>query len=157
QAAQRCWYDLSSQSEKIDLHHNWGLRSIEVDLDSLGNYRFVARSLTARLRDGSVISVPADGVLPAVELKAAFEREPRLTVYLALPLVNLARANVSANGTAETARYLLDSQDIPDENTGTNPQPVRIRLLNLKLLLSTDDLAGYETVPVARIEKSASA
>src|SRR5437763_1864801 len=36
-------------------------------------------------------------------------------------------------------------------------QAVQVRLLNLRLLLSTDDQAGYETIPIARIEKSARA
>jgi type VI secretion system protein ImpJ len=31
---------------------------------------------------------------------------------------------------------------------------VQVRLLNVRLLLSTDDLGGYEVVPVARVEKS---
>jgi type VI secretion system protein ImpJ len=43
---------------------------------------------------------------------------------------------------------------LDDENQGVNPQPITIRRLNLRLLLSTQDLAGYETIPLARIQKS---
>jgi type VI secretion system protein ImpJ len=43
---------------------------------------------------------------------------------------------------------------LEDENTGINPQPIQVRLLNLKLLLSSQDLTGYEVLPIARIGKS---
>src|SRR5438045_3612479 len=51
QAAQRHWRHLADRGEKWDLQYNWGLRAIDLDLDALGNYRFVVRSLEARLRD----------------------------------------------------------------------------------------------------------
>ncbi len=157
QTAQRYWFHLANQSEKWDVHYNWGLRSIELDLDALANQRLVVRSLKARLRDGTLVSIPEDGVLPALELQGAFAGENSLTVFLAVPVLNLGKANVSANGVAEGARYLLDTQDLEDENTGINPQSIQVRLLNLRLLLSTQDRAGYEPLPIARIEKAPNA
>jgi type VI secretion system protein ImpJ len=154
QTAQRHWFQTLSQGAKWDVHHNWGLRAIELDLDALANSRLVVRSLKARLRDGSLISVPEDGALPEVPLKGVFERERTLTVFLAVPIVNLGKANTAQNGTADGARYVVDTQELEDENTGINPQLIHVRLLNLKLLLSNQDHSGYEVLPVARIEKS---
>src|SRR5262249_4544127 len=74
QAAQRHGTHFAQLGDKWNLHYSWGLRSCEVDAEALGNYRFVVRSLEARLRDGTLIAVPENGVLPAVELKAAFQR-----------------------------------------------------------------------------------
>jgi type VI secretion system protein ImpJ len=157
QTAERHWLHLMHRGEKWDLHYDWGLRSIDIDLDSLANSRLVIRKLQARLCDGTLVAIPEDGVLPAVNLKEGFERDNSLTVFLALPVVNLGKANVSANGTAEGARYKLDVQELEDENTGTSPQSIQLRLLNLKLLLSTQDRSGYEVLPIARIEKASSA
>jgi type VI secretion system protein ImpJ len=155
QAAQRHALHLADLNEKWDQHYNWGLRSFDLDHDALANYRLVIRSLRARLRDGTLISIPEDGNLPALDLKAAFGPETALTIYLAVPLVRLGRANVSTDGSAEGGgRYLVESQDLEDENTGVNPQAIQVRLLNLKLLLSSQDVSGYEVLPVARIEKS---
>jgi type VI secretion system protein ImpJ len=154
QSAQRHWHHVANRSEKWDLHYNWGLRAIELDLDALANYRLVVRSLKARLRDGTLVAIPEDGILPQVELKAAFESGNAFTVFLAVPVVNLGRANVASNGTPEGVRYVVDTQPLEDENTGVNPQPIQVRLLNLKLLLSHQDHAGYEILPIARIEKS---
>jgi type VI secretion system protein ImpJ len=157
QAAQRYIQYLTHQGEKWDHHYNWGLRSAEIDVDALANNRLVVRSLKARLRDGSLVSIPEDGTLPTVDLKTALEGNTHATVFLAVPLANLGKANVSTNGTANGTRFRLDVQESEDENTGVNPQPIQVRLLNLKLLLDTEDHAGYEMLPICRVQKSAKA
>jgi type VI secretion system protein ImpJ len=157
QAAQRHNFHFGNTSEKWDHHYNWGLRAINLDRDALANHRFVAHALQARLRDGTLISVPEDGLLPALDLKPAFERDTALTVFLAVPVLHLGRANAAGNGQADDARFLLDTQELEDENTGLNPQPVQVRLLNVRLLLSNQDHAGYEVLPIARIQKSSRA
>jgi type VI secretion system protein ImpJ len=135
------------------LHHDWGVRAIDLEREALANHRFVVHSLRARLRDGALVSVPEDGELVVLDLKPAFERSGSVTVFLALPLVHIGRANTS-DGPGEGARYHLDAQELEDENTGVNPQRIPVRLLNLRLLLSTQDHTGYEVLPLARIEKS---
>jgi type VI secretion system protein ImpJ len=159
QTAQRHWMHLAHQSEKWDQHYNWGLRALQLDLDALANYRLVVRTLKARLRDGTLVSIPEDGVLPVLDLKGAFERDTTITVFLAVPLLNLGKANAPSNGavTNEGVRFLLDYQELEDENTGLNPQSIQVQLLNLTLLLSTQSQAGYEVVPIARIEKAPNA
>jgi type VI secretion system protein ImpJ len=157
QTAQRNLLYHAHLDERWDHHYYWGLREIHIDPDALANYRFVVRALKARLRDGTLISVPEEGTLPAIELRGAFDRSNTVTLFLAVPVLNLGRANVSGNGAAETGRYTLDTQELEDENTGINPQPIQVRLLNLKLLLSTQDHAGYEVLPIARVGKSARA
>ncbi len=158
QAAQRHTAHLSTVGDKWDLHYNWGLRDIDLDLEALANHRLVVRSLRARLRDGTLVSVPEDGLLPAVELKAAFERESSLRVFLGVPQLRLGRANTAADSRgSDGTRYVLDTQNLEDENTGLNPQQVQVRLLNLKLLLSTQDHSGYEVLPIAQVQKSAGA
>src|SRR5207302_9664456 len=131
QAAQRHWSHLAGRAEKWDLHYNWGLRSIDLDLDALANYRCVVRSIQARLRDGSVVAVPDEGTLPAVDLRAAFDAASNVTVYLGVPVLHMGRANVSFNGVGDGARFRLSTQELEDENTGVNPQPVHVRVLNL--------------------------
>ena len=154
QMAQRNWSASAAQGDKWDLHYNWGLRSIDLDPDALGNYRVVVRSLQARLRDGTLISIPEDATLSPIELKGAFEKENRVTVYLALPNRHIGRPNISGVEEGELVRYRVDTLEMEDENTGLNPQQVQVRLLNVKLLLSTQDLTGYEVLPIACVEKS---
>ncbi|HZU34719.1 MAG TPA: type VI secretion system baseplate subunit TssK, partial [Gemmataceae bacterium] len=154
QAAGRHTLYVANQSEKWDQHYNWGLRTLDLDREALTNHRLVIRSLKARLRDGTLIAIPEDGVLTAVDLKTALEGRNSLMAYVGVPVFQPGRANVAGNGRVEQGRYVLDMQEVEDENTGVNPQPVQVRLLNVKLLLETQDLGGYEVVPIARLKKS---
>lgn len=154
QAAERHSHQFINRNEKWDVHYNWGLRSVDIDLDALANSRLVVRTLQARMHDGTLVSIPEDGSLPVLELKSALEQGNNVNVLLAVPTVNLGKANVAENGRADAARYVLDTQQLEDENTGINPQPVQVRLLNLRLLLSSQDTSGYDVLPIARLEKS---
>jgi type VI secretion system protein ImpJ len=145
---------LMQLDEKWTVHHNWGLRSIQLNTDALKNYRFSVGALKARLRDGTLIEVPEDGPLPDLVLKPALESNAKVTVSLGVPLLKSSHPNIAVDGPSDSARYYLINQQLDDENLGVNPQPITIRRLNLKLLLSTQDLAGYETIPLARIQKS---
>jgi type VI secretion system protein ImpJ len=154
QADQRRWAHLVGRGAKWDCHYNWGLRAIDLDLDALANYRLVVRSLKARLRDGTLVDVPEDGSLSVVDLKNAFGRDSAVTILLAVPVLELTRSNIAAQGTANGARFAIDTLELADENTGVNPQPVQVRRLNVKLLLSNQDTSGYETLPIARIKRT---
>jgi type VI secretion system protein ImpJ len=136
-------------------HHAWGLRSVRLDTDALTNSRLVVRSVRALFRDGTPVAVPDDGLLPELDLKGLFQPGQPLTVYLALPVMNLGRSNAADDAPDPNARYRLDTQELEDENTGVNPQPVRVRLHNLRLLITGQDQTGFETLPLVRLEKSA--
>jgi type VI secretion system protein ImpJ len=172
QAAERFGMHHLYLSHKWDLHHDWGLRAIDLDEAALANFRFAVRSLKARLPDGTLVAVPEDGTLAAVDLKPGFERGNLVTVYLAVPRLHLGRPNVrepeaapakpapAAAGAAKEAgqmRYVLASEEIEDENLSDNAHPVPVRLLNLRLLLSTEDHSGYEVLAIARVQKPATA
>ena len=157
QAAERYALHLAHREEKWDVHYDWGLRAIDLDRDALANHRLVVRSLKARMRDGTLISIPEDGLLPALDLQDAFARENNLTAFLAVPVLNLGKSNVAGEHAADGARFMVSTQELEDENTGINPQPLQVRSLNLRLLFSSQDQAGYEVLPLARIEKSPSA
>ncbi len=135
-------------------HHNWGLRSIDLNTDALANFRFSVTSLEARLRDGTLIEVPRDATLPELDLKSVLEANRKVTVHLGVPVLKSSHPNVSEDGPASGMRYFLVNQQLEDENQGVNPQPIPLRRLNLRLMLSTENMAGYDTVPIARIEKS---
>ena len=97
QAADRYALHLAHRDEKWDLHYNWGLRAIDLDLDALANNRLVIRSLKARMRDGTLVAIPEDGLLPSLDLQSAFSREDRVTVLLAVPVLNLGKSNVAGD------------------------------------------------------------
>jgi len=168
QAADRHWEELQSTSERWDHPCNFGILNIEFSNDSIANYKFQVHRLSARLRDGTLIEIGADRVLDRVELKesmlgakdavvgldAAFEKNAVVRVLLAVPRLNLGRQNLNREGSTEVSRHLEAVATIQDENDGGNDQEVSFRELNVKFMLSTQDLSGYETIPIAQIRRS---
>jgi type VI secretion system protein ImpJ len=114
----------------------------------------VIRALKARLGDGTLIAVPEDGAPPALDLKAALQKATSVRVFVAIPVFDLTRPNVSTDGANDKARYLVETQELEDETTGLHPKPIDIRRMNFKLLLSTQDRAGYEAIPIAQIKRA---
>jgi type VI secretion system protein ImpJ len=162
QAAEQHALHLAHLSQSWDHSYYWGLRSVEIDEAALGNQHLEILSLKGRLRDGSLVSVPENGALPRLPLKAALERHGTVNVFLGVPVLQTGRPNAASDGhAAEGVRFLVGALDVEDENQGTNPRPIEFRRLNLTLLLSPEEAptehAGYELLRIARIEKSARA
>lgn len=151
QATQRHLVELAARGDQWNLHYNWGLRAIELEVTA---HRLAIRRLQARLADGTLVAVPEDGFLPEVKLKGALRHARSVIVYLAVPRLQPARVNINPITSPNGARYLVDTQHLEDENTGLNPAPVEVRRLNLKLVLSREEEGHYEILPVARLKRA---
>jgi type VI secretion system protein ImpJ len=154
QTAQRSWASGIATTSKWDHYYNWGLRHLKLDPDALANYRCVIRALEVRLRDGTLVVQSKNNPLPPLPLREAFERNSSLTIYLAIPHFSLGRSNAVLPEAGGDTRYLVETAELEDENTGQNPQPISLRRLNVRLLLSTQELAGHDVLPLARLKKS---
>jgi type VI secretion system protein ImpJ len=172
QSAQRHTFHARQLNNRWDHPYNWGLNLLDLDMTALANHRLVIGALQARLHDGTVVSVPEEGTLPPLDLKPILEGSSAVTVFLAIPQLRLGQVNVADPGASvsphappgdasspapESGRFLLDTFDLVDENTGLNPQPIQMRRLNLRLLVSDQNLTGYDTLPLLRLEKSSEA
>ncbi len=162
------------QSERVRLshqwnvQHNWGLRTLELDSDAFKSGRLVIRQLQARLREGTIVEVLAEGRLPTLDLNEILLGRDQATIYLAVAKLHANRPNTAAARTASAkpepgaappleTRYLVEEFEVPDENTGADQQMLPFRTLNLKLLADTDDAAGFDVLPIARFVKSPTA
>lgn len=154
QASDRFWADHTRQSSRWDSPFNWGLRRIDIDRNALKNYRFVVSSLQARMRDGTIVRVPQDCNLRELDLHSAFDQQDQVEVLLAVPSLEVGRVNVGG-ANDDDKRFRIESDGrVPDENDGKNERPLQFRRLNLTLLLSGQDSAGYETLPIATLTRS---
>lgn len=168
QAADRHWTELQATSEKWDHPCNFGVVNIEFSKESIANYKFQVHQLSARLHDGTLVEIGAGRALDRVDLKesllgakdavvgldSAFEKEAVVRVVVAVPRLNIGRRNLHSEASTENTRYLETAAPMQDENEGGNDQDISLRALNVKLMLSTDNLAGYETIPIAQIRRS---
>ena len=161
QAAERHWSEQSQTALEWYGPYHYGLQTLEYSEEALANHHFQVHKLQARMRDGTLVNFEmgqepdrvdlreALADASSVSLAEAFESESVVRVYLAVPKLQLGRVNIG--GSELRARYVESNLQVPDESTGGNEQEVEFRQLNARLLLSTQDLSGYEVLPIAQI------
>ncbi|QEL20039.1 type VI secretion system baseplate subunit TssK [Limnoglobus roseus] len=154
QASDRFWTDYTRQSSRWDSPYNWGIRRIDIDQNALKTYSFVVHSLQARMRDGAIVRVPQDCNLGEINLRNAFDQQDLVEVLLAVPTLEVGRSNVGGTNEVDKRFRVETDGRVPDENDGKNERPLQFRRLNLALLLTGQDTAGYETLPIARLTRS---
>jgi len=169
QAADRHWDELSRLSQQWDSRFHYGLHEIQFSSEAIQNRHFEVHSVKARMRDGTLVSlelgqepdrVDLSEVLQdrepslTVDLEEAFEKKTVVDVYLAVPRLKMGRANVGSTENGSDARYLETIVSLQDESRGGDDQEIQFRTLNARLLLSTQDCAGYEILPIARIKRA---
>src|SRR5262245_27901554 len=103
-------YTRESLRTSEDWYHpfNWGIRSVDFDIDAIANDSLPRRSCEARFKDGTKLSIPSDSAIDPVELRGALASQGAVTVYLAVPSLQAGRANVEEAPTANGPRYWID-------------------------------------------------
>ncbi|MCY2992019.1 MAG: type VI secretion system baseplate subunit TssK [Planctomycetota bacterium] len=184
QAADQHGQEQLSLSVAFDHAYHYGLRQVDLGTEAIANGFFHVYSCGARFRDGTLVSLEfgqspdrkplREGLTEVAALTAALEvslqSEPLLMVYLAVPKLKLGDVNVAllagaeGDGGGETAsahrrvcRYHEVQVSRPDETGGGDEQEVNLKALNVQLRLSTEDLANYELLPLARIKRAGQA
>jgi type VI secretion system protein ImpJ len=152
QASERFWAETLQTSQQWDNQYNYGVRQVELSSEAIANHQVQVNLCHARMRDGTLISIDPGQELDRVDLKPAFANESAVQVFLAVPKLKMGLANVAVDGSKH--RYSAATQSLQDETSGGNDQDIQLRSLNVKLLLSTQDLAGYEVLPIAQIQRA---
>ncbi|WP_013628091.1 type VI secretion system baseplate subunit TssK [Rubinisphaera brasiliensis] len=159
QAADRYWTELSALQQHWDHPYGYGLQDVEINTEALANSHFEVNRIHARFQDGTVVSLGEGQVPNRIHLKPlesnSEEETGPLTVYLGVPRLKLGRQNVA--GTEGGLHRFVESEiAVQDETQGGSDQDVRIKHLNVRMLLSTEDTAGFDLVPICQLATSAS-
>jgi type VI secretion system protein ImpJ len=148
----------------------YGVCSLEIDPTALAARKIEIRACRAVLPDGtlvwlepgeqpdrvSLVHLAATASRLEAPLGEALANSDRVTVYLAVPRLDVSAANVAPPGAAEKSRFTALRQEIQDQTTGGNDQEIEFLRLNCRILLSTQDLSGYDVLPLARIRSTGS-
>ncbi len=163
QSADRYWHELLSLSSRFDTGYQYGVFSAELNQDALDNQILQIVRFRARTKQGTIISFD-DSVVDRVDLKMRQKSDPKfldfirdhegVKVYLGFPHLKLSKRNVSEEGGTSQFRYQSGVRDLEDEVSGGNPQTLETKSLNVRFLLESDDLDGYEAIPVFRLIRS---
>ena len=169
QQEDRCHAERLRLSHRWNTHHNWGLRELEWDADAFQSGRLEIVRLQARMRDGTVVDVPAERRLPTLDLKELMIGKDQIRLYLAIAMVNATGPNVLAGRACDgettdssegaepiTTRYRAEEFEVADENDGADPKTLAFRTLNLKLLVDVQEHTGYEVLEIAQFKKASS-
>ncbi len=154
QAADRYWSEALATSDQWDHQYNYGVRKLELSHEAIANYQCQVNVCHARMKDGMLVSLDAGQELDRADLKEAFATQTSVRVYLGVPKLKLGRANVAAGTEPGKHRYVQSTAAVQDESLGGNDQELQLRALNARLLLSTQDLEGYDLLPIAEIERA---
>ena len=130
----------------------WGLTAIELDKAALGIGRIGLSAIGGVLPDGTAFSAPDQCDLPAPITLA--EGMTDVTVYIALPMMRPGAPEFGpeADGPSRAARLTREFVDADDNNTDTSfNAPIAIGRHALSLKTDQDELAGFETLPIARV------
>jgi type VI secretion system protein ImpJ len=171
QAAERHWREQFSASQQWDHPFHYGLKGVEISSEALTNQQFQLNALSARMRDGTLVSLQSGEELGRVDLKSAFsqigrpsaqesetgESEDVLRILLAIPKLLPGRENMGHVASATSVRFLSDERAVADENDGGNEQEIRFRRLNVRLMCSHQDTSGYEVLPIAQVKRASAA
>ncbi len=165
QAAEQRLHYLMHTGQRWDHPNHWGLRSIQFDEGRLAANVLEILSLQARSREGTLVSVPADGPPPQLSFQGLLGAGKPVYVFLALPNPTSGEPCVpppDADGDAKRDdtefRYRVVDSEREDENKPGNPERIEFRGLNFRLLSSPEpapaNYPGYELIPVACVRRS---
>jgi type VI secretion system protein ImpJ len=170
QAAEQAALDLRNTSECWDHPYRHGLFCLEYSPEALANGYFEILRICARLPDGTIVDLGHDATPdrrplstattannshPSKSLQSAFDETSVVRVYIGVPRRRSGGANVDVrNGHPVTTRFVRRDVLLQDDSEGGNEQEVSLRELNVQVLLSTDDLSGFDLLPIAQIRRS---
>ncbi|MBN82399.1 MAG: type VI secretion system baseplate subunit TssK [Planctomycetaceae bacterium] len=139
-------------------NYSHGIWRMEVNEAALGNFEIRIPVLEARLKDGTLISIPQNGELPVLSVQEEFQQHDFLYVYLLLPNIQVGRVNSShgASTVGLDQRYVAGPLQVDELNAGGNRREVDVYRLNLSLSTQSELVppAGFESLPILKLRRS---
>ncbi|OUJ16191.1 type VI secretion system baseplate subunit TssK [Acetobacter sp. DsW_063] len=128
--------------------YSWGFTELVIARDLLSSGRFGLASAAGLFEDGTQFFAPDESELPQPLLAPDSARD--VLVHLAVPIAGPGRAEFGDAG--RPVRFQAREMDIDDTHSGATAQAtIQIGRLAPRLMLDTDDRAGFLCLPVARI------
>ncbi len=164
QSADRHWQEAVATADQFDHAYHYGIVELSINKAALANFQLEIVGCKARFHDGTIVSFGTEQV-DRIDLRHGLQgpdgiagvlsNQEHVTVYLAIPKLADGRPNVSAGDHGTATRYVAFEIERDEESAGGNRQPISFREINFRILVSTDDMQGYDCLPILRLKKSA--
>ncbi|MFZ4733099.1 MAG: type VI secretion system baseplate subunit TssK, partial [Pirellulales bacterium] len=166
QASDRHWAEQAAVRHLASDPCGYGIVTLSIDPAALANRQIQVSACRAVMKDGTLVWLEPGqepdrvGLERAVgtfaKLQAALDDalavEDTVRIYLAVPRL-AAGANVSQSP-GDKVRYSASRESLQDDTSGGNDQDVEFRRLNVRLLVSNQDLSGFDLLPVAQVRRT---
>lgn len=142
------------QERLISRSFGYGLVEFRLSEGALPSKRVQFERLRVVLPGGIEICVPENAELATLDIKSVFDSsDSPIVVALAVPAYQPERPNqLDPTQEYDKRRYRFESVELPDENTGDNPQGVQVRKYNARLILNPEGpMSDMDVVPLFRI------
>ena len=139
----------------------WGINALSISEAELENFAFSIRTCQIRMRDGTWLCVPENADIEPRDFKEVLDTsDGPVDVFVGIPRFRERDANTLGLGESPgdyDRRYRVRLTELADENTGSNLQQIEARRLAGRLFFGDEDTQGYDTLRVARVERSGGA
>jgi type VI secretion system protein ImpJ len=134
----------------------YGVLKMRLSDAELENHRIRFDELHVVMPSGLELRVPENTDIPSINVKEAIAAAGgSLQISVGVPIWRPTGRNVldsHEEGDWRTKRiYRLSETEVLDENTGENPQTIRVRRINARLLLGTEDCSDLEVLPLLKV------
>lgn len=135
----------------------WGVSRLAVDREAVANKLLTLQELEGILPDGSALRIPSIDAPPETRsLEKAFAPGlDVLSVYLGVPILRPGSPGVKLNESPKETRYSRQFVNLPDEVTGEGEREISYAKKELKILVTGDNLEGYDYLKIAEVERAA--
>jgi type VI secretion system protein ImpJ len=156
QSMQRHFADAIAAERRRLWAYPYGVLKMRLSDADLENHRIRFDELHAIMPSGLEVRVPENADIASLNIKEALAAaNGALPISVGVPIRQPAGRSViegGAEGDWRTKRlYRTADIETPDENTGENPQMIRVRRINARLLLGQEDCSDLEVLPLARV------
>ncbi len=134
--------------------YGWGVSHLKIDQRQLTMGKFALAECRGVFPDGTPFNLPVDDDLPApIEIPVDIHDS---IVYLAFPLRLEGAIEIDSDDKPDNlARYHAREIEVKDHNSSTNETAtVTVGKLNCRLMLETQDRAGFMCIGVAKVVES---
>lgn len=156
QAAEAYLADLVATSHNWLSPYGYGIHEIQFNDDALGSFEVRIPRLRARLRDGTLVSVPENAHLDSLDLKQAMADKSSVYLHLVVPDIVPGQANTGAAPNGNRTRYLLDTHHWEELHDGDNSRSIDLLRYNCEVVVTTDEQPprNCQSLPIARLQRS---
>jgi len=135
-------------------NEGYGFAAVQKDTDALRNGTVVLLHARGLFEDGLAFDMPeSDPVAEAQNIADAFSpTADHLTIQLAIRRWSADGQNCELESASQPdTRYVGESHELQDENTGRYEKPVRLGRKNIRLVIGDEVGEDFLSLPVARV------